>query len=181
MLFQRLRARLQRLGWTVYIVEMIPNDGRVGIDEMARQLALRIDATLAASTPVNLVGFSMGGLVARCYTQTLAQERVVSKLITIAAPHRGTWTAFLRHNAGARQMRPRSVFLRDLNALPACELLRRTEFISIWSPLDLMIIPANSSVMAEAHTIPIRVAAHALMMRSHRVLCAIEAALSPSA
>jgi triacylglycerol lipase len=74
----------------------------------------------------------MGGLVSRYYLQRLGGIHRVRKFVTIATPHRGTWTGFLRANPGARDMRPGSAFLRDLNR--DVEMLDGISFTSIWSP-----------------------------------------------
>jgi len=179
-LFRRLRVCLESSGWTVYAIDLVPNDGGVGLDELAGRVADRIDRELIRGEPINLVGFSMGGLVARFYAQKLAAGRTVKRLITISTPHQGTWIAFLRGNIGARQMRPRSEFLKQLNTPVALEALRRTDFTSIWTPLDLMIVPADSSALTCARCVRVNVVAHALMMRSRRVLELVEHTLEAS-
>jgi triacylglycerol lipase len=45
-------------------------------------------------------------------------------------------------------MRPRSDFLRDLDR--DADALRRVGFTSLWTPLDLTILPAKSSVVPAA-------------------------------
>ena len=113
--------------------------------------------------------------MARYYVQHLGGLKRVQRLITISTPHRGSWMAYLRGNAGARQMRPGSYFLRKSNR--ETEALQRVAFTSIWTPLDLMILPANSAVIPEARSIPVLVIAHPLMMSDWRVLRLVQAAL----
>jgi triacylglycerol lipase len=92
-------------------------------------------------------------------------------LFRYKCPHNGTWTAFLRANAGARQMRPGSRFLADLNA--DASILNRLPVTSIWTPFDLMIFPARSSLLAFGRSVRVGVPAHALMIRSRRVLLSV--------
>jgi triacylglycerol lipase len=110
----------------------------------------------------------MGGLVARDYLQRLGGIDRVHRFIAISSPHNGTWTAFLRNKAGARRMRPGSAFLADLNG--DIELLDRIRTTTIWTPLDLMIVPAVSSSRCPGPSWRVSVAAHPLMPRSRRVL-----------
>ena len=65
-------------------------------------------------------------------------------------------------------MRPGSRFLEDLNR--DVEMLDRISFTSIWTPLDLMIVPANSSRVAAGRPIRVRTLAHPLLVRDPRVL-----------
>ena len=65
-------------------------------------------------------------------------------------------------------MRPGSVFLNELNRDAA--LLERVKFVSIWTPLDLMIVPANSSRLGVGEEFRIPVALHPWMLRSKRIL-----------
>jgi triacylglycerol lipase len=174
-LFRRMRAFLEKHAWTVHCVDLVPNNGDVGLDILAGQLAAYLDGVLGSSQVVDLVGFSMGGLVARYYLQQLDSAKRVQRLITISTPHRGSWTAFFRSNTGARQMRPGSEFLRDLNH--NMRVFERVTFTSIWTPLDLMVIPASSAAIPEARSIRIMNVAHPLMAGDRRVLEAVKNSL----
>jgi triacylglycerol lipase len=164
-LFRHMAAGLEREGRAVYALDLVPNNGEAGIDELAGQLAAYIGAKFSAGRLVDLVGFSMGGLVCRYYLQRMGGLARVRRFIAIASPHRGTWTAHLRGNRGARQMRPGSDFLRDLNA--DVDALKRIAVTSVWTPFDLMILPARSAVLGRS--IRVHVPAHALMARDRRV------------
>jgi triacylglycerol lipase len=176
-LFDRLRPILEAQGWATHAHNLTPNNGDAGIDELAAQVAHHVETSLNPGEPLDIVGFSMGGLVSRYYVQRLAGSRRIRRLVTVSAPHRGSWTAYLRDNRGARQMRPGSRFLEELNH--DLQALRSVAFTSIWTPLDLMIVPANSSVLAGTKSVPVYVPAHALMMRDRRVLRLVEQALLP--
>ena len=173
--FRPMRVFLEERGWAVHCVDLVPSSGALRLEALAAQLAIDVDKRLGREQTIDLVGFSMGGLVARYYLQRLAGAARTQRLITIAAPHRGSWMAYLRWNPGAQQMRPESEFLRDLHA--GSGALEGVAFTSIWSPLDLMIVPATSSVTAEARNIRVPVAAHPLLVRDRRVLRLVEAAL----
>jgi triacylglycerol lipase len=152
----------------VHSLNLIPNNGDAGIEELANQLAVCIGSGFPAGQPIDLVGFSMGGLVARYYLQRLGALARVQRFIAISSPHNGTWMAFLRRNPGARQMRPGSDFLKDLNRDAA--VLNRIQLTTIRTPFDLMIIPSGSSDLAAGRSIRVNVAAHPLMVRDRRVL-----------
>jgi triacylglycerol lipase len=73
-------------------------------------------------------------------------------------------------------MRPFSPFLNDLNH--DIEQLQQVAFTSIWTPFDLMIVPAWSSVTppAEAQIVPVLL--HKWMVYDDRVFAKVVAALT---
>ena len=113
--------------------------------------------------------------MARYYVQRIGGLNRVQRLITISTPHRGTWTAYFLRRKGVRQMRPGSTFLRDLES--DSESLNGLRFTSIWTPTDLMILPARSSVLPEAKMVRHVVSYHARMASNERVMQSVERAL----
>lgn len=159
---------LQRAGIPARIISPQPSDGSVGIDVLARQLADTIAATVPPATPLNLVGFSMGGLICRAYLQQELDTARVERLITIATPHQGTWMAYTYHRPATLQMRPGSAFLTQLNQ--DLSALQRINFTSIWTPLDLTILPAHSSALPVGTMIPILSPFHYTLVSDPRIL-----------
>jgi triacylglycerol lipase len=177
--FHRMGLWLQECGCEVHSLNLVPNDGKAGLDELANQLATFIQSRFSDRQRFDIVAFSMGGLVSRYYLQRLGGVERVERFISISAPHRGTWTAFLRANAGARQMRPGSAFLKDLATDVA--ILRRIQVTAIWTPLDLMIVPARSCEPGVGKSMRVNVAVHPLMLRDRRVLEAVRQLLTERA
>lgn len=118
----------------------------------------------------------MGGMVSRYYVQRLGGIHCVKRLITLASPHNGTWLAYFRYNIGATQMRRGSSFLRQLNQ--DMHQLSQIQFTSIWTPLDLMILPARSSRLPVGDELQIPVLTHPWMVSDRRCLEAIAHLLS---
>ncbi|MFD9504475.1 esterase/lipase family protein [Streptomyces sp. NPDC060035] len=92
---------------------------------------------------IDIVGHSLGGLIARYYVQRLGGDRRVRTLVTLGTPHSGTAAAPL---AGAhpivRQMRSDSPLIEELRRpAPGC----RTRFISFWSELDRVMLPVETA------------------------------------
>ena len=102
-LFQKMRYHLQLHGRDVHCLNLTPNNGDVGLDELAQQIVNYVDSRFDTGETIDLVGFSMGGLVARYYVQRLGGLERVRRFITISSPHNGTCTAFLRWNKGVRR------------------------------------------------------------------------------
>ncbi|MFI0984052.1 esterase/lipase family protein [Streptomyces exfoliatus] len=92
---------------------------------------------------VDIVGHSLGGLVARYYVQRLGGDSRVRTLVTLGTPHSGTTVAPLADaHPLVRQMRPGSAVLKELaEPSPGC----RTRFVSFWSDLDQVMVPVETA------------------------------------
>ncbi|MGW3564148.1 alpha/beta fold hydrolase [Streptomyces sp. NPDC000941] len=92
---------------------------------------------------VDIVGHSLGGLIARYYVQRLGGDAFVHTLVTLGTPHSGTRTApLLSAHPLVRQMCPDSDVIEELR-LPAPDC--RTRFIGFWSDVDQLMIPAETA------------------------------------
>ncbi|MEH1824115.1 MAG: triacylglycerol lipase [Nostoc sp.] len=174
--FHKMRAYLIQRGWSVYSLNLVPNNGDVGLDELAKQLADYVTATFAPEQRLDLVGFSMGGIVSRYYIQRLGGINRVQRFLTISSPHHGTVVAYGSRRPGCVQMRPNSIFLKDLNS--DVVILGQLDFTSIWTPYDLMIVPANSSQMPVGREVTVPVALHPWMLTDFRSLAVVTATLA---
>lgn len=166
-----LERFLQREGIPTYAISPQPSDGRVGIEVLAERLAAAITARFSAATPLNLVGFSMGGLICRSYVQQMGGISQTEHLLTIATPHQGTWTAYTYNRPACIQMRPGSHFLTKLNQ--DLSPLQSINFTSIWTPLDLTIVPATSSYLPIGEMAPILSPFHRTLVIDPRILQAV--------
>jgi len=175
-IFHRMQAYLEARGWPVHTLSLQPNDGTEGLDKLAKQVDRYVETTFSRSCPIDLLGFSMGGLVCRYYLQKLGGLARVERFITLSAPHKGSLWAYFRWNEGCAQMRPNSPFIQELNR--QLDQLNQVQFTSIWTPMDLMIIPAASSSLPIGTEIKLPVLAHAWMVSDPTVLLAVTTALS---
>jgi triacylglycerol lipase len=143
---RRLVARVHQAGRAVLALSPQPSDGTVPIEVLAQRLAEQVDDTLGPATPFDFFGFSMGGLIGRVYLQQLGGSARVRRFVTLATPHRGTWSAhFVGGKPAVAQMRTGSPFLAALNADPAH--LDAVRFTALWTPLDLSITPAHHAFL----------------------------------
>ncbi|MFD8208179.1 lipase family alpha/beta hydrolase [Streptomyces sp. NPDC059695] len=111
----------------------------------AELLGRRVDEIRARTghAEVDVVGHSLGGLIARYYVQRLGGDSRVRTLIMLGTPHAGTTVAPLADaHPLVRQMRPGSEVLRELaEPAPGC----RTRFVSFWSDLDQVMVPVETA------------------------------------
>ena len=174
---QPLGRYLEGRGWRTFAFDMVPSNGQVGFEALARQVQRQVAEVRArtGASKVDIVGFSLGGMVARVYLQELGGVSEVERLVTISSPHHGSWMAYFRWNALGEELRPGSRVYERLNGnLKPLAGVRHT---AIWTPFDLMIVPSWSSVLPGAREVRIPVALHPLMLRDARSHEAVEAAL----
>ncbi len=157
---------LQADGFIVEDFVPNPNDASVSLVTSALDLEKFISSCSTDKEPIVIIGFSMGGLIARYYVQKIDQGKRVQKLITISSPHNGTLWARILPNIGTIEMRPHSKFLVDLAASP----WPNVPCISLWTPYDLTIRPAKSSLLNYAKNIRINAWCHMAMMKNAQVL-----------
>jgi triacylglycerol lipase len=173
--FNKMAFYLRQQGLSVYTVDLIPNNGSEVLEKLAQQVANYVNDTFEAAQLLDIVGFSMGGIVSRYYIQRLGGINKVQRFITISSPHKGTIIAYGTWLAGAVQMRPNSDFINDLNA--DFKMLKQLNFTSIWTPYDLMILPATSSRLGIGKEVTIPVILHPLMLTDTRTLTIVADAL----
>ena len=91
-----MQKAFETKGYRCIVPSLTPNNASLGLELLSEQLKDFIDIeTKGTNGPICLVGFSMGGLVARYYLQELGGYQIVSLFFSIAAPHQGSLMAYL--------------------------------------------------------------------------------------
>ena len=139
-----IKRKLEQCGFECFSPTLWPIDGRKGIEFASANLKKQIDERFGPSEKISLIGFSMGGVVARYYLQELGGASRVDNFFSISAPHKGSYWAYLPYPSKAiKQLRPNSHFLKQLQASETN--LKDVKLFSYWTPLDLSIIPSSNS------------------------------------
>ncbi|MBP0027956.1 triacylglycerol lipase [Roseofilum sp. Guam] len=166
--FRKMAAVLERQGWLTHALDLVPNNGKVGLDRLAEQIQGYVERTFSQDTRLDIVAFSMGGIISRYYLQRLGGLERCDRFITLSSPHHGSLMSYVRQNPGCLQMRPKSQFLQDLNR--DFDQLNSVQFTSIWTPNDLMILPAKSSNVPVGKNITVPVLIHPWMLTDDRII-----------
>ncbi|GAV38627.1 esterase/lipase family protein [Streptomyces acidiscabies] len=116
-------------------------DIRTAAELLARHIEDVCERT--GSRQVDVVGHSLGGLIARYYVQRLGGDTRVRTLVTLGTPHGGTRAVPLANaHPIVRQMRPGSPVMEELERpAPGC----RTRFVSFWSDMDQVMDPPETA------------------------------------
>jgi triacylglycerol lipase len=162
---------LRGAGFEGETVSPQPSDGSVPLETLATQALAEIDQRIGAAGVFDYVGFSMGGIIGRVILHWLVEKHRVRRFVTISSPHRGVVGTNAAWQPALRQMHRGSSFMNELNG--HLTDLETIPFLSIWTPLDLTVIPSDSSVLPVGKSLRIVNPAHALMVYDPRVQRAV--------
>ncbi|WTL28784.1 alpha/beta fold hydrolase [Streptomyces sp. NBC_01498] len=142
--FVLLRRSLARHGWRhLESLNFSPltSDIRLAAEVLGQHIEEVCERT--GHRQVDIVGHSLGGLIARYYVQRQGGDTRVRTLITMGTPHAGTAAIPLASaHPVVRQMRPGSDLIEELREpAPDC----RTRFVSFWSDLDQVMSPVEAA------------------------------------
>ena len=163
-IFRSLVGTLEAHGHSCFAPSLKPSDGRLGLVNLAEKLAAAINQNLQPNDRFLLVGFSMGCLISRAYLQLLGGRQRCVAFHAISGPHHGSFWAYFYPGLGARDMRPKSDLLRQLEATE--KVLADLPITSYRTPFDLMILPSRSSHWDLATNIQTNCPIHALMVKN---------------
>jgi Predicted acetyltransferases and hydrolases with the alpha/beta hydrolase fold len=134
--WEALRSRVEREVGPAKIWRY-DNTGRVSLEVLGAEFAAELKRVQG---PVNLIGYSMGGLVVREALRQ-APELRVHRVVLLHSPHKGSLNSLLLPMLPAcREMQPGSAFLRRLDQAPW-----NHPTLVTWCPWDLMVFPGSSA------------------------------------
>ena len=152
--------------------------GRTPIEEAAAELASHIEAAYPCQSPIDLLGFSIGGVIARTWIQRLGGHRRTRRFISLGSPQQGTLTAQPWPGQifkGLADLKWGSALLRDLNSnLKALEAI---DCHSFYSALDLAVLPGWSAVLPIGPRTGLPVATHPQLLRDSAAIRPLAAEL----
>jgi triacylglycerol lipase len=147
-LFVLFKSDAMKHGFIPHAPSLKRADGRATMLELAEQVREYIETQIPSDAEVHLVGFSMGGVVVRCYAQMLGGNERIRSLTAIASPHQGSLWAYLNPFRGARGLQPKSEILRALQESE--HTLKHLPILAVHTPLDTMIVPYTSAIWVRA-------------------------------
>ncbi|MCT0248593.1 alpha/beta fold hydrolase [Synechococcus sp. CS-205] len=160
-LFRRLEKLLAGARDPLLVPHLSHRLGATPLLHLAERLGQAIEARFGAEEPIDLLGFSMGGVIARCWLQLLGGEQRTRRFISVASPQQGTitaqpWPSFLL--GGIADMKPGSPLLRQLNEDP--QALAGVECLSFYTPTDQVVVPGWKAVLPFGPARPLPVWLH---------------------
>jgi pimeloyl-ACP methyl ester carboxylesterase len=138
----------------------------------ARQLGWFIDEVLAqtGADSVDVIGHSMGGVVARYYVSFAGGDGIVKNLVTLGSPHSGTDVSAVGIGHPTRELLLGSKLVTRLAAAPPP---KHTKMTVIWSRGDALVPGAQQRPLPGAEVIMYEDLGHVALLGSRRVAAEI--------
>jgi triacylglycerol lipase len=169
--FDRLERRLAGRRRPLLMPALPLRFGITAIEDSAQRLAAAIEAAFGTAEPLDILGFSMGGVIARTWIQRMGGHARTRRFISVGSPQQGTLTAQpwpRRPLAGIADLKVGSPLLQHLNAdLTALQGIDCRSFATV---LDLMVVPGWRAVLPIGARRMLPVWTHEQLLRSPAAL-----------
>ena len=146
--FHRLIQRLDQPDRPLLAPHLPHGLGVVPLRELARRLDQSIQQQFGRETPIDLLGFSMGGVIGRIWLQEQGGAERTDRFFSVGSPQNGTLAALAvprRMFAGIADMKPASDLLQQLNRQAGT--LAPVACRSYFCRWDLMVSPGWLAVL----------------------------------
>lgn len=170
-LFSRLERRLEGQDRPVLSPHLPHRFGATPLRQLAQQLDGLIQERWGVETSIDILGFSMGGVIARTWLQELGGAKRTHRFLSVGSPQQGTLTAQCVPAwlfAGLADMKRGSPLLRSLNGNDSD--LQAVECISFFCRWDLMVCPGWQAVLPIGKSTAVPVWTHQQLMSHPRSL-----------
>tara|TARA_B100000579_G_scaffold423080_1_gene425833 strand:- start:984 stop:1586 length:603 start_codon:yes stop_codon:yes gene_type:complete len=160
-LFTKLIERTKKDDSHLYRPHLPHKLGKTSLLELARDLDSKIEEFVGSEKEIDIVGFSMGGLISRIWLQKYNGFLRTKRFFSIGTPHFGTYTAQLIPSSfmpGIAEMKRGSGLLSQLNNdLTSLEKIQCTSFFTKW---DLMSFPGWQAKLSIGNSYALPVLTH---------------------
>ena len=141
-IFSSITSRFDEIGIEYFAPTLEHRYGMTSIVELTNLLNNLILEKYGLEKELDILGFSMGGIIGRYWIKKFNGYKRTRKFITVGSPHNGTLTSQLVPEypfKGISEMKINSVLLRELSQ---CDyLLKDINCISFFTYWDLMVFP----------------------------------------
>ncbi len=165
--FNKFKDSLIRKNFEVLIPNLPHDSGRTSIKVLSKNFNDYIKQNLEDDDEIDLLGFSMGGLISRIWLQDMDGWRRTKNFLSIGSPHIGTLTAqFIpeKYFCGISEMKLGSKLTRELNI--NSQYLKRINCLSFFCFLDLMVFPGWKAVLPCGKSISVPVWTHKSLIKN---------------
>lgn len=151
-----MKQRLEQCGIPVVTVNLPPFEM---VETLGRKISATVEEALVTydAEQVDIVGHSMGGLLARYYIEIMGGDKRVNRCVLLGTPNSGSKLAPFALSPMGRDLMPGSDFLNELNALP---LSSSVSYTTVFSQHDNLVIPASSAELPGALSIEVEWLGH---------------------
>ena len=166
-IFSSITSKLNEIGIEYFAPTLEHAYGMTSIVELANSLNDLILEKYAYEQELDILGFSMGGIIGRYWIKKLNGYKRTQKFITVGSPHNGTLTSQLVPEypfRGISEMKISSFLLRDLSKYDY--LLNGINCISFFTYWDLMVFPGWRANLNLGEKISLKIYKHKNLIRN---------------
>jgi len=160
-LFEKLLKKIKKDDYQLYSPHLPHKYGNTSLRRLACDLDSQIEELVGPKIEIDVVGFSMGGLISRLWLQNHNGFLRTKRFFSIGTPHFGTYTAQMIPSflmPGIAEMKRGSSLLSQLNNdLTPLERVQCTSFYTKW---DLMSFPGWQAKLAIGNSYQLPVLTH---------------------
>ena len=170
-IFSSITSKLDDIGIEYFAPTLKHSYGMTSILDLTNKLNELILEKYGLEKEIDILGFSMGGIIGRYWLQKFNGYKRTRRLISIGSPHKGTLMAqFIPKYPfkGISEMKINSKFLRGLENNDV--FLNDIECINFFTYWDLMVFPGWGTNLNFGKKISVKVFKHRNLVRNKSVV-----------
>ena len=170
-IFKLLTRKLDRYSIDYFAPTLHHDFGKVSIIELTKILNELIINKYGLDQEIDLLGFSMGGIIGSYWLRYFQGNKRIKKFISVGSPHKGTLTAQIVPRfplKGISEMKVNSKLLKELYA--SNDFLENVICISFFTSWDLMVIPGWKAYLPKGSRYSLNILKHKNLMKNENVL-----------
>ena len=166
-IFCSITSKLDEIGIEYFAPTLEHEYGRTSILELTNALNDLILEKYGFEQELDILGFSMGGIIGRYWIKKFYGYKRTRQFITVGSPHKGTLASQLVPKypfRGISEMKISSFLLRDLSKYDY--LLKGINCISFFTYWDLMVFPGWRASLNSGEKISLKIYKHKNLVRN---------------
>ena len=166
-IFKYLIEKLNQYKVDYFAPTLYHDFGKVSIFNLTTILDELILKKYGPIKEIDILGFSMGGIIGRCWIKKFNGYKRTNKFISVGSPHNGTVLAQLVPSypfKGISEMKINSKLLNELSKLDY--LLENIQCKSFYTNWDLMVVPGWRAHLPIGKKSSIKIFKHRNLMRN---------------
>ena len=167
-IFSSISSKLDDIGIEYFAPTLKHSYGMTSIIDLTNILNELILEKYGLEKELDILGFSMGGIIGRYWLQKFNGYKRTRRFISIGSPHKGTFIAQLVPKfpfRGISEMKIKSKFLRELAKNDS--LLDDIECINFFTYWDFMVFPSWWTNLNLGKKISVKVYKHRNLLRNN--------------
>ena len=166
-IFSSITSKLDEIGIEYFAPTLEHEYGMTSIVELTHSLNDLILEKYGCEQEIDILGFSMGGIIGRYWIKKFNGYKRTRQFITVGSPHKGTLASQLVPKypfKGISEMKISSFLLRDLSKYDY--LLKGINCISFFTYWDLMVFPGWRANLNLGEKISLKIYKHKNLVRN---------------